>query len=130
MARAERPLSPHLGVYRWQISNSLSILHRATGVMLSLGALVLGGWLITVAAGYEAYGRVMEWLSSPFGRFMLFAWTFCFFYHLSNGVRHLFWDAGFGFDKHRARLTGWVVVAVALILSIGLWTAALAGVEV
>jgi len=63
MARTQRPLSPHLGIYSWQVSNSLSILHRATGVLLSLAAIVLVGWLVTLAAGYEAYTRFMAWLA-------------------------------------------------------------------
>ena len=129
MAQTERPLSPHLGIYSWQISNTLSILHRATGVMLSLGALVLVGWLIAISAGYEAYARVIAWLSGPFGRLLLFAWTFCFFYHLGNGVRHLFWDAGIGFEKRQARLSGWAVVAFAIGLSLAVWATALLGGE-
>ena len=84
MARAERPLSPHLDVYRWQIANTLSILHRATGVALSFGALVLAGWLISIAAGYGAYARVATWLAGPIGALLLFGWTFCFFYHLAT----------------------------------------------
>lgn len=129
MARTQRPLSPHLGIYSWQVSNSLSILHRATGVMLSVAGLVLVGWLIAISAGYEAYARVMAWLSSPFGRLFLFGVTFCFFYHLANGIRHLFWDAGLGFDKQRARLTGWSVVAVSIFMTLAVWIAALNGGE-
>ncbi len=105
MARSDRPLSPHLGVYRWQISNSLSILHRATGVMLSLGAVALVGWLVAIVAGPAAYASVNGFFASPLGALMLFGWTFCFFYHLANGIRHLVWDTGHGFDKDRARQT-------------------------
>lgn len=129
MARTQRPLSPHLGIYSWQVSNSLSILHRATGVMLSVAALVLVGWLIAISAGYEAYARVMAGLSSPLGRLFLFGVTFCFFYHLANGIRHLFWDAGLGFDKERARLTGWAVVAVSTFMTLAVWMVALIGGE-
>ena len=125
MARAERPLSPHLSIYRWQISNTLSILHRATGVMLSLGALVLAGWLISIGAGYDAYVRVTTWLAGPVGALLLFAWTFCFFYHLGNGIRHLCWDAGRGFGKDAARLSGILVVISALVLTGFFWAAAL-----
>lgn len=127
MARANRPLSPHLGIYHWQIANTLSILHRATGVMLSLGAVVLVGWLIAVAAGYDAYARVTAWLQGPVGALLLLGWSFCFFYHLCNGIRHLGWDVGMGFDKHRARMTGWLVVVAAIILTVLFWVIALAG---
>ncbi|MDJ0928417.1 MAG: succinate dehydrogenase, cytochrome b556 subunit [Gammaproteobacteria bacterium] len=127
MARADRPLSPHLGIYRWQVANGLSILHRATGVFLSLGTLVLIGWLIAVASGYQAYVRVNDWLMGPLGALLLLGWTFSFFYHLCNGIRHLGWDIGLGFDKERARMTGWLTVVVSVVLTLGFWATALAG---
>jgi succinate dehydrogenase / fumarate reductase cytochrome b subunit len=129
MARGDRPLSPHLGVYRWQISNSLSILHRLTGVMLSVGAFVLVGWLVSIAAGYGPYSIVNAFLAGPLGSLMLFGWTFCFFYHLANGIRHLAWDVGLGFDAQQARLSGLTVVVVALVLTFGVWISVFAGVE-
>jgi succinate dehydrogenase / fumarate reductase cytochrome b subunit len=125
MANGDRPLSPHLGIYRWEISNSLSILHRMTGVMLSAGALVLIAWLVSVVAGEGLYSSLNDGLSSPLGRLMLFGWTFCFFYHLGNGVRHLFWDVGYGFDKQRARMTGWVVVTFSTAMTLIFWAYAL-----
>lgn len=121
MARNDRPLSPHLGVYSWQISNTLSILHRATGVMLSFGAVALVGWLVSIVAGPAAYASVNGFFASPLGALMLLGWTFCFFYHLSNGIRHLFWDAGLGFEKDRARQTGWLVVGIAVVLTLAVW---------
>lgn len=124
MARSDRPLSPHLGVYRWQISNSLSILHRATGVMLAFGAFALVGWLVSLVAGPAAYGSLNDFFAGPLGALMLLGWTFCFYYHLSNGIRHLAWDTGHGFEKERARQTGWLVVAVAVIMTAGTWIAA------
>lgn len=127
MARDDRPLSPHLGIYRWQISNTLSIFHRATGVMLSIGAIALVAWLVAAASGPEAYLAVQQWLGGPLGLLMLFGWTFCFFYHLANGVRHLFWDAGMGFEIPRARMTGVIVVAFALVATAGFWLAIIAG---
>ena len=105
MARSDRPLSPHLGIYRWEISNSLSILHRMTGVMLSVGALALTGWLVSVVAGREVYAHWQGWLSGSFGLLLLFGFSASFFFHLANGVRHLFWDAGYGFDKNFATKT-------------------------
>ncbi len=125
MAHSERPLSPHLGIYRWEISNSLSILHRMTGVMLSAGALVLVGWLVSAVAGEDVYFTLDAWLSTSLGRLMLFGWTFCFFFHLGNGVRHLFWDVGYGFEKQRARMTGWMVVTFALATTLIFWVYAL-----
>ena len=114
MAHSERPLSPHLGIYRWEISNSLSILHRMTGVMLSAGSLVLVGWLVSAVVGEDLYICLNVWLNTFLGRLMLFGCTFCFFFHLGNGIRHLFWYVGYGFEKQRARMTGWMVVTFAI----------------
>ena len=125
MADGDRPLSPHLGIYRWEISNSLSILHRMTGVMLSVGALLLVGWLVSVVAGDDLYSTLYALLSSFLGRLMLFGWTFCFFYHFGNGIRHLFWDAGHGFEKQRARITGWMVVTFSIAMTLVFWGYAL-----
>jgi succinate dehydrogenase / fumarate reductase cytochrome b subunit len=126
MARNDRPLSPHIDVYRWQISNTLSILHRLTGVALSVGVIALIGWLVSLVAGPAAYASVNSFFAGPVGALMLFGWTFCIFYHLANGIRHLAWDAGYGFDKQRARQTGWFVVAVAFVMTAGTWIAAFA----
>lgn len=118
MDSVERPLSPHLGVYRWQITNSLSILHRATGVFLSIGALVLVCWLVALASGPQAYENVEAWYASGWFRLPLAAWTFCFFYHLANGIRHLFWDAGACFEPAQIRAGGWLVVAFAAVATL------------
>jgi succinate dehydrogenase / fumarate reductase cytochrome b subunit len=120
MAQIDRPLSPYL-VYRWEISNTLSFLHRMTGVMLSIGSLALVGWLISVVSGHDAYARLTAFFAGIVGGLILFALTFCFFYHLANGVRHLFWDAGYGFEKQHARMSGWAVVISALLLTLGFW---------
>ena len=120
MARHARPLSPFL-VYRWEISNTLSILHRMTGVMLSIGSLALIGWLISLVAGHDAYSRLTAFFAGIVGGLILFGLTFCFFYHLGNGIRHLFWDAGFGFEKQRARMSGIAVVISALLLTLAFW---------
>jgi succinate dehydrogenase / fumarate reductase cytochrome b subunit len=122
-----RPLSPHLNIYRWEVSNTLSILHRATGAMLSIGALVFTLWLTALAAGPGAYDTINGLLRSPPGLLMLFGWTFCFFYHLCNGIRHLAWDAGYGFEIQQARVSGYTVVATALVLTAGCWALVLAG---
>lgn len=127
MAHSERPLSPHLSVYRWQISNTLSIVHRMTGFALSFGALALVGWLVSIVAGYDAYSTVNQLYDSIIGVIALFGWTFCFFYHLCNGIRHMCWDVGKGFDRLRAQQSGMLVLAVAIILTVGLWAIVLAG---
>jgi succinate dehydrogenase / fumarate reductase cytochrome b subunit len=127
MAHVNRPLSPHLDVYRWQWSNTLSILHRLTGVLMAAGALALTLWLISLAAGPRAYDAVSGVLRSPLGLLALVGWTFCFFYHLCNGIRHLAWDAGYGLEIPRARATGRAVVVAAVLLTAVTWIAALAG---
>jgi succinate dehydrogenase / fumarate reductase cytochrome b subunit len=113
-----RPLSPHLQVYRWQIGNTLSILHRATGVALALGLVALCYWLMSLAGGEETYGTAMRVFSSPVGLLFLLGWTFSFLFHLLNGVRHLFWDAGYGFERTQRHASGWFAVFGALVLTV------------
>jgi len=125
MSQVSRPLSPHLQVYRWQISNTLSILHRITGVALALGGLALVGWLLALASGQSAFVAVGGALGSVLGQLALMVWTFSFFYHLCNGLRHLAWDAGYGFDKSVARKSGVAVVAAACLLTVIFWVVAL-----
>lgn len=127
MAQLNRPLSPHLDVYRWQWSNALSIVHRLTGVMLTVGALALTVWLVAMAAGPGAYDAFTSLMGSAPGLLALAGWTFCFFYHLCNGIRHLAWDAGYGFDIPRARASGRMVLAAALTLTVLAWAAVVAG---
>jgi succinate dehydrogenase / fumarate reductase cytochrome b subunit len=112
-----RPLSPHLRIYRWQMGNTLSILHRMTGIALALGIVALSYWLISLAGGDAAYGSAMRVLWSPPGILFLVGWTFSFLYHLLNGVRHLFWDAGYGFERTQRHLSGWIAVLGALALT-------------
>jgi succinate dehydrogenase / fumarate reductase cytochrome b subunit len=121
MSETNRPLSPHLGVYSWQVSNTLSILHRLTGVVLSVGALALLAWIISAALGREAYESVRTLLAGPFGLLLLFGMSASFFYHLANGIRHLFWDAGYGFDKDFARLSGWATLIAAVLVTALFW---------
>jgi succinate dehydrogenase / fumarate reductase cytochrome b subunit len=116
-----RPLSPHLGVYRWQIGNTLSILHRATGVALALGLLALSLWLISLAGGEESYRTAERAFASPLGILFLIGWTFAFLYHLLNGVRHLFWDLGLGFERRERHASGWFAVLGSLGLTLGVW---------
>jgi succinate dehydrogenase / fumarate reductase cytochrome b subunit len=111
----DRPLSPHMQVYRWQITNTLSILHRMTGVMLSVGLLVLVCWLIAIASGEEVYGNVQAFYAATWFKLPLTGWAFCFFFHFANGIRHLFWDIGRGFEPAQIRASGWAVVSFAVM---------------
>jgi succinate dehydrogenase / fumarate reductase cytochrome b subunit len=121
MAELKRPLSPHLGVYKWQVSNTLSILHRLTGVFLSLGAIALVAWIVSAASGPEDYASVQGFLGGWFGLLLLFGFSAAFFYHLGNGIRHLFWDAGYGFEKEFARLSGWFTFGAAAVVTLLFW---------
>ncbi|CAG0942933.1 succinate dehydrogenase / fumarate reductase, cytochrome b subunit [Gammaproteobacteria bacterium] len=127
MAQPDRPLSPHLGIYRWQISNGLSIIHRMTGLTLTLGAVVLTAWLLAAASGPDTYRFLAGLLRSPVGMLLLLGLSFCFFYHLCNGIRHLFWDAGHGFEIPRSNFTGRMAVLAAVILTVVFWIVALSG---
>jgi succinate dehydrogenase / fumarate reductase, cytochrome b subunit len=118
MDGVERPLSPHLQVYRWQITNTLSILHRFTGVLLSMGAFVLAAWLIAIASGAQAYAGIHALFSGIAFRLLFAALAFAFFYHLANGVRHLFWDAGYGFEHVQYRVSGWAVVVFSVLATV------------
>ena len=109
----DRPLSPHLSVYGWRITNTLSIVHRATGLVLTLGAIVLAWWLLAAAGGPQSHEDATAFLASGWMKLPLFAVAFCFFYHLANGIRHLSWDLGYGFERRQTRVSGWVVVAIA-----------------
>jgi succinate dehydrogenase / fumarate reductase cytochrome b subunit len=115
MHGVSRPLSPHISVYRWQITMSLSSLHRITGLLLSLGALALAIWLVALASGSSAYAQVHDVYASAWFKAPLIGWTFCFFFHLANGVRHLAWDTGAGFERERIRATGRAAVLAALV---------------
>lgn len=121
MAESNRPLSPHLQIYRPQLTSGLSILHRLTGFFLSFGVLMLAFWLVTAAAG-EGYYAWTEWfVGSWLGLGLLAAWSFCLFYHLCNGVRHLFWDLGLGFELPTVYASGYIMAAAALILTVASW---------
>jgi len=120
-APRERPLSPHLQVWRWHVTMLTSILHRATGVALYGGALILAVWAMSLAAGPEAYGGFMSLLGSLPGKVVMFGLTLSVFYHLANGVRHLVWDAGHGLDVKTANATGVAVIAFALAATLATW---------
>lgn len=118
MAADNRPLSPHLGIYRRQISMVMSILHRLTGIWLSLGTLALTYWLVAAAAGPDAYASAQSLLGSWLGQIILWTWAFSLFYHLCNGIRHLFWDAGQGFEIRTLYLSGYSVWIISGLLTL------------
>ena len=126
MKAGNRPLSPHLQIYRPQITSILSILHRMTGVGLAAGALLLGYWLTSAAYGPDTFAQAQDFLASWFGRLVLFGLTFALFYHLLNGIRHLAWDAGWGFDMGTLKVTGWLAIVAAVALTLITWIAAYA----
>ena len=121
MASKIRPLSPHLQVYKPQITSTLSILHRMTGIGLGLGTVALAWWLIAAATGAEAFATAEAFFASIIGRAILLGFTVALFYHLTNGIRHLFWDAGYGFELETATKSGWAVVIATLVLTVLTW---------
>ena len=121
MSNSGRPLSPHLSIYRWPITMVLSILHRMTGVAMSIGLVVLAAWLMQAAAGPEAYLRFTTTMSTVVGKLFLVGWSFAFFFHAANGIRHLVWDTGRGFDKQSANRSAWIVVGFAVIATAAFW---------
>jgi succinate dehydrogenase / fumarate reductase cytochrome b subunit len=126
MATPQRPLSPHLQVYRWQITMTLSILHRTTGVALAFGAFGIAWWLLAIAGGADAYASFSGIAASLPGRVALFGFSYCLVYHFLNGLRHMLWDTGWGFRIQQFYATGWTVVVLSFVLTGVLWMLALA----
>ena len=122
----QRPLSPHLQVYRPQITSVLSILHRMTGVVLGLGALLLTYWIVAAAGGPESFEAAQGFVGSWFGILLMLGFSYCLFYHLCNGIRHLFWDVGLGFELDTAAWSGWLVVLASAGLTLLAWIAGFA----
>jgi succinate dehydrogenase / fumarate reductase cytochrome b subunit len=116
-----RPLSPHLQVYRPQITSVLSISHRLSGIALAVGTFLLVSWLLSAAAGPAAFAEAQAFLGSFLGRLMLFFWTLALFYHFCNGIRHLAWDLGHGYDLESVTRSGWFTVGAALGLTLLAW---------
>ncbi len=118
MKSSKRPLSPHLQVYKPQLTSVLSITHRGTGVFLSLGALALTCWLISLAMSAEIFNSFHQYMTTWYGKLFLAGFIFSLFYHLSNGVRHLFWDAGLGLEISTTYKSGYLTVFVSITLTI------------
>lgn len=126
MSPAERPLSPHLQIYRWQLTSVMSILHRATGIALSVGTILLVSWLGAASDGPEPYAAIQHFLGSWIGLLLLFGWSVSLYYHLCNGIRHLLWDTGYGLELGGVYTGGWVVLGATAALTIVSWVAGLA----
>jgi succinate dehydrogenase / fumarate reductase cytochrome b subunit len=125
-ARIERPLSPHLQTYRWTLTMALSILHRATGVALYFGTLLLSWCLIAAASGPAAYSHVQAFTSSVFGKLVLFGYTWALLHHLASGLRHLVWDLGYGFKPNEREALTWGALIAGISLTVLVWIIAYA----
>ncbi len=128
MANDSRPLSPHLQIYRWQITMTLSILHRVTGFGLGLGALLVTWWLMAAAQGEERFNTFQAFAHSPIGKLMIFGWVWSFVFHFLNGIRHLVWDTGRGFTIKQAANSAWFVLILSVVGALVIWCAARGGV--
>ncbi|MGE5502912.1 MAG: succinate dehydrogenase, cytochrome b556 subunit [Actinomycetota bacterium] len=126
MTTSNRPLSPHLQIYRLPLLAVMSITHRITGVGLVVGLLALAWWLGAAASGPDAFAAARSWLGSPLGLLALFGWTVCLFFHLGHGIRHLLWEAGWGFELPQAYFTAKVSLAATAVLTLLAWIAGLA----
>ena len=129
MATRERPLSPFMigHVYRPQLTSVMSIIHRATGVALAFGGFGLAAWLALIAGNGDAYQSFRPLLLAWYGQAALFAFSFCLMYHLFNGLRHLAWDIGWGFEIAQVYRSGYTVIALSLLSTVAIWLIALGG---
>lgn len=121
MATDNRPLSPHLQIYRPQLTSVLSITHRITGIILSAGLIAVVLWVIALASGPDQYDRFLAAAGHPAGLIGMIVWTLALFYHLLNGIRHLLWDAGWLLDLKSAYASGYMVVIGAVVLTVLSW---------
>ena len=122
---AARPLSPHLQVYRLPLAALTSIFHRITGVGLTLGMLLLVWWVAAAAYGPEAYAAAVGFIGSPIGYLLLFGFSVALFFHLCNGIRHLFWDMGMNFEIAETKRANVMVIAATIVLTVACWFLAL-----
>ncbi len=122
-----RPLSPFLTIYRWPITMATSIIHRATGIALSAGTVLLAWWLIAVANGPESFHTFSEAVATPLGQVVVIGFVWSLAFHLLNGIRHLAWDLGYGFGVHTANKSGVLVGALSVLVTIALFVLAYTG---
>ena len=117
----DNPLSPHLQIYRWQITSVLSILHRVSGVVTSIGSVVLVTWLLSIGIGEEAFNLINLIFFSFLGRAVLIGITLAVCFNALNDIRHLFWDYGYGFSLNIVKITGWLIVIMSVIFTVLIW---------
>jgi succinate dehydrogenase / fumarate reductase cytochrome b subunit len=121
MADTQRPLSPHMGIYKWQVQMVTSIVHRATGIALSVGTLLVLWGVFSLATGEDSYNQFKTCIGSPIGLVLLFGWTWALFYHLCNGIRHLLQDGGMGYSIPQFVRSSWLSIIVSIVLTIVVW---------
>jgi len=121
MADTQRPLSPHMGIYKWQVQMVTSIVHRATGIALSVGTLLVLWGVYSLASGEDSYNQFKTCIGSPIGLVLLFGWTWALFYHLCNGIRHLFQDGGMGYAIPQFVRSSWLSIIGSIVLTIIVW---------
>ena len=126
MANTQRPLSPHIQIYRWQAQMVSSIVHRATGVALSVGTLVVVCGLIKLASGEDGFNQFRSIVGSPIGMVLMLGWSWALFYHLCNGIRHLIQDGGAGYQIAQFVRSSWLSAIGSVILTVAVWTYILA----
>lgn len=124
---SNRPLSPHLQVYRLPMTAVMSISHRITGAILAGGSLLITAFLVSAMMGEGPYETVRAFAGSWFGLVILFGWSFCLYYHLCNGVRHLIWDTASMLSKKQAAISGWIVILSTILMTGATWCFALCG---
>jgi succinate dehydrogenase / fumarate reductase, cytochrome b subunit len=121
----ERPLSPHLGIYRMQITMLMSIVHRITGGALYVGTILLAAWLVSAAMGERAFAEVNALFGHPLGKLVLFGYTWALFHHMLGGMRHLTWDTGRGLKIWQVNLMSWLTIIGSVCLTLAAWGVAL-----
>jgi succinate dehydrogenase / fumarate reductase cytochrome b subunit len=121
MADTRRPLSPHLQIYKWQVQMVTSIVHRATGVALAVGTLLVIWGLLALASGEAAYTQFKICIGSPIGLILLVGWSWALFFHLCNGIRHLVQDAGVGYEIAQFVRSSWISVIASVVLTVIVW---------
>jgi len=121
MSDSKNPLSPHLQIYRWQISSLLSIAHRITGILNLLGLIFISAWISSAGLGENLFECFSVLLKSFIGKFILIGFTWSISYHLLSGIRHFFWDLGYGYEIKTANLSGMIVILCSMVLTVILW---------
>jgi succinate dehydrogenase / fumarate reductase cytochrome b subunit len=118
---AERPLSPHLQIYRPMLTMMMSIAHRISGVGNAVGFLLLALWLVAISLGPEAYAQVSEFFASVVGRLLLFLFSWSLIHHMLGGIRHLIWDTGVGLGKVSIEVFAWATILGSIALTVLVW---------